>query len=650
MRLFCFLALFAVFFSETATAQLSTYIVKLRNKDNSPFSLSTPGQYLSQRAIDRRTRYGIPIDSFDLPVNPAYIDSLRLSGNVSILNNSKWLNQVAIRTTDAVALDHINSLPFVVSVDAIAPRIAPPEPVHKESDLVMDIPPDEAREENENGFYQYGKSNGQNKLNNTDFLHNHGFRGKGMQLCVLDGGFYHYLSLPTFDSIRQNNQILGTWDFVNNEAAVNEDNPHGMQCLSAIAANLPGVFVGTAPEANFYLFRTENTGSEYPIEEQNLAAGWERADSLGVDVCSISLGYNQFDDPSLNYTYADMNGNSTISARAANLASAKGMMLVVAMGNEGTSAWHYLTTPADASSVMSVGAVDTLGVIGSFSSFGPNASGQVKPDVCATGVYAVVANTSTGMPSYGFGTSFACPNMAGITTCLWQAFPEFSNTIILETLRKSSNQFNHPDGHKGFGVPDAKQAFVRLQRMGYNYEAAISNCKWNLGINIKADPGMELIIERKLSTDVNFIPVSSLQNPASWGNHHYDFSDEVSAWQGTTVLYRIQMKIGVDTTYILDTIQAVIPENGCEGSTPGPVTIHPNPVKGNPVLQFQVTEAGNVLVVLYNAAGQRVYSRNASLAAGTYNWVIPMEKLAAGMYVLRLEANHKKFSRKVVKN
>ena len=181
-----------------------------------------------------------------------------------------------------------------------------------------------------------------------------------MQMVMLDAGFYHYLTLPTFDSIRINNQILGTWDFVSNNASVDEDHWHGMQCLSTIAANMPNTFVGTAPKASFYLYRTEDVLTEYPIEEQNYAAGLEKADSLGVEISSTSLGYFQFTNPIFNYTYADMNGNTSLSARAADMAARKGMLLIVAAGNEGTSAWHYLITPADADSVLAVGAVDTL--------------------------------------------------------------------------------------------------------------------------------------------------------------------------------------------------------------------------------------------------------------------------------------------------
>jgi len=170
----------------------------------------------------------------------------------------------------------------------------------------------------------------------------------------LDAGFRNYLTLPTFDSIRNNGQVLGTWDFVDNHANVNEDLSHGTHCLSTIAANMPGSFMGTSPKTSFYLFRTENAATEFPIEEQNLAVGLERADSLGVDISSISLGYTTFDNNSLNHTYSQislnhtysqMDGNTTIAARASDFAARKGMLVVAAMGNEGGNGWGIFYQP-----------------------------------------------------------------------------------------------------------------------------------------------------------------------------------------------------------------------------------------------------------------------------------------------------------------
>src|SRR6185295_11454918 len=211
-----------------------------------------------------------------------------------------------------------------------------------------------------------------------EFLHNIGLRGQGMQIAMLDAGYLSYTTLRSLDSVNQNGQILGTWDFVNRETSVTEDYLHGMQCLSTIVANIPGQFVGKAPKASFYLFRTEDVNSEYPIEEFNWVCGAERADSLGSDVISSSLGYNTFDNASFNHTYSQMNGNTALCTIGADLAAKKGMIVFNAAGNEGTNGWHYIIAPADGDSVVAVGAVNSSGSVGSFSSDGLSADGRIK--------------------------------------------------------------------------------------------------------------------------------------------------------------------------------------------------------------------------------------------------------------------------------
>ena len=639
-----FIFLFTVGISLSGSAQFSRYIIKLKDKGSNPFSISNPLQYLTQRALDRRTRYNILVDSSDLPITPRYIDSIRLSGDVTILNSSKWLNQVAIKTSDAAALSKINSFPFVLSTSPIGSRITPgvDVPVNKKMDSVAtDIIPQTARPVNINDYYNYGSSSGQVKLHKGDFLHNHGFRGEGMQLAVMDAGFFHYQSLQTFDSIRNNNQVLGTWDFVTRDASVDEDNSHGMQCLSAIAANIPGTFVGTAPKASFYLYRTEDISSEYPIEEQNLAAGTERADSLGVDLCSVSLGYYDFDNAQFNYAYSDMNGNTSISARAADMAAKKGMLMVIAAGNEGNNSWHYLITPADADSVLSVGAVDTLGVIGSFSSYGPSSDGQVKPGVAATGVFAVVANTGNGLPSYGFGTSFACPNMAGITTCLWQAFPEVSNMDIIEVLELSANNYNTPDNRTGYGIPDAKKSFVILQKKLYSQQSSITDCKASIQFSVKTDNTMSIVLERKTAAETNYSSITTLQNPGAYGKHDFNYEDDLAAIAAGTIKYRVKMIIATDTSYYLDSM-TVNHIGGCNTAAENNIIISPNPVSDNLNINISRVTAAKINILIQNTLGQKVYSDQFQQASGSQLKKISMKHMSKGAYFVTVYIDNKK--------
>ena len=535
-------------------AQFTRYIILLKDKGTNPYSIGNPSQYLTARAILRRTRFTIPIDSTDLPVTPRYIDSIRLAGTVTILNVSKWLNQVAIRTTDVAALAKINSFPFVISTNPIGNIINTP-PVHKEFDVPnppYSAPPVDPQ--NVTDYYNYGQSFGQVHLHNGEFLHNRGFRGQGMQLAILDAGFYHYLSLPTFDSVRNNGQVLGTWDFVTGDASVDEDHPHGMNCFSIIAANMPGIFMGGAPKASFYLYRTEDANTENPIEEQNWAAGIEKADSLGVDISSTSLGYTTFDNAVFDHSYADMNGHTTIISRAANIAARKGIMVVVAAGNEGGSSWHYISAPGDADSVMALGAVTTSGVVGGFSSFGPNSSGQIKPEVAAVGVNATIANTVNGQPTFGSGTSFACPNMAGLTTCLMQAFPEVRNMGILAAMEAASNRATNPDNRTGYGIPDLKKAFVLLLKQLHTQQLSFANCKATLQWSVKTDSAISVVLERKYVSDNNYNTINTQTSSGGFASRNFSYTEVMTAVPNSPVKFRIKINIATDTSFYLDSV------------------------------------------------------------------------------------------------
>ena len=628
-------------------AQFTRYIIQLKDKAGSPFVTTTPSQFLTQRSIDRRTRHNISVDETDLPVTPAYIDSIYLSGNVTILNVSKWFNQVCIYTTDAAALNKINSFSFVKAAMPIAARIANfTQPVNKKLDA-PDLPMPfmaVARPQSPTNYYSYGQSFAQIHLHNAEFLHNHGFRGEGMQLAIMDAGFYHYQSLPTFDSVRNNNQILGTWDFVANEASVNEDFAHGMNCLSTIAANMPGLFVGSAPKTSFYLFRTEDVSSEYPVEEQNFAAAAERADSLGVDVFSVSLGYTTFDNSIFNYTYGSMNGNTTLSARAADLAVKKGIFVAIAAGNEGDNSWHYITTPADADSVLAIGAVDTNRQVANFSSYGPSSDGQIKPDVAAIGVGAVVANQNTGNPSFNNGTSFACPIMAGISTCLWQAFPEVNNMAIVDALRKSSDRFTMPDDRTGYGIPDVKKAFVQLIKKLYSQQISIgSSCKTVIQFTVKTAADMSVMVERKLPGAVDYKTISTQNSNSSFVSNNFTYTDDLNGLIGNLAIkYRIKMTITADTSFYLDSAIINYPISCTNTNNIEAVTIGPNPVTDNLSVFIARNNTVKATIELYSISGQKVYSLKNQTVTGIQTFFIAVKQLSAGVYFVAVFVNDKK--------
>lgn len=629
-------------------AQLNKYLIRFSNKNNTPFSLTNPIQFLSQRAVDRRIKYNIPIDSSDLPINPAYLSAIQASGNVLILNRSKWLNQIAIETTDNNALNLISSLPFVINIKPIAAK-SQYTANFKNSDSLLTPYTVQSSAKPTSNNYDYGVAYSQIKIHNGQFLHNHDFRGEGMQIAVIDDGFYHYDQLITFDSIRNNNQILGTWDFVSNEASVAEDDSHGMHCLSAITANIPGTFVGTAPKSSVYLLRSEDISSEFPIEEQNFAAATEYADSCGVDLCSVSLGYSTFDDPSLNYSYLDMDGNTSISARAADYAAKKGMLLVIAAGNEGTNSWHYITTPADADSILSVGALDSLGITANFSSYGPSSDGQFKPSVAAVGKNAVVANNFSGLPSFGSGTSYACPIMAGITTCLWQAFPEANNMRIINALELNATLCTNPNNRQGYGIPDVKKAFVALQQYFSSTTTNFNQCNANIEINLKTDATMSIDIERKFPNETNYTTVKTIQCNGPFGLYQYQCSNSLIGFPFQEVQYRYRVHMTNDTSYILDSTHLYYNIN-CTNIPPvvNDIAMGPNPA--NNLLNVTISRINEsaIDIIMFNATGQQVFKKQIKQSVGTVTYPINLDKFPPGVYYINVKCDDEKMITKKI--
>jgi serine protease AprX len=476
------ITLFLIAIASLCKAQNSRYIIELTNKQGSIHAVNNAFSYLSAESIQRKKKFNIVIDSTDFPVTPAYLDSIKLSGNVEILNTSKWLNQVLIKTTDQAALAKIRKFAFVKNHYAIAKKL---NSGTKDQGIQGMMSKTSNIEDFSNlaNTLNYGSAGAQIYLHEGEFLHNKGLQGNGIKIAVLDAGFAKYQNIAAFDSLRLNNKILGTWDFVEKSNSVNEDDIHGMWCLSILGANIPGSYVGSAPRASYYLYRTEDVASEFPVEEQNWAAAAERADSLGVDIITSSLGYSEFDDPSFNYTYADMNGKKTIVSRAATIACQKGMIVTNSAGNEGARKWKFIIAPADVAEVLSVGAINVNKQVASFSSYGPTGDGRVKPDVTSVGWNTFLINLN-GTVGQGNGTSFSNPNLAGLIACLWQAFPEFNNKEIINAVKQSADHYDKPDNRTGYGIPNMRQAFSILEK-----ERKIKEAKLILKTNlIKAFP------------------------------------------------------------------------------------------------------------------------------------------------------------------
>jgi len=492
-------------------------------------------------------------------------------------------------------------------------------------------------------YYDYGNSFDEIHLHNGEFLHNIGLRGSGMQIALLDNGFNNFTSFDAFDSVNVNNQVLGTWDFVAREQNVSDDGSHGMSCFSTIAANIPGQFIGKAPQANFWLYQTEDNSSEYPIEEFNWACGAEKADSSGADVISSSLGYATFDDASLNHTYADMNGNTTMAVIAADLAAKKGVLVFVSNGNFGTSAWHFLSTPADGDSVIAVGAVDASGTVGSFSSYGPSSDGQIKPDVASVGVSAVL-ETSAGTIGSGNGTSFACPNMAGLATCLWQGFPELSNMKIRSALWQSASRADSPDDRMGYGIPDMKKAFVNLLLQSSSANGTISNCKTTLNWTSKDVSAMRYEIERKIFGENNYSKiavVSAQPNTSILSTHSYQKEDNLVNVPPGTVSYRIRQILDTVAATLtgayIDTVNIAFNESCPNGSSAGTekISIIPNPAPGQFILRVETDySVNNLNIHILDMKGALVSEFFESKTVGKADFDLSVHKLPKGKYIV----------------
>ncbi len=429
------------------------YWIQFKNKNGTPHSLSSPLTFLSQKAIDRRTKQSITLDSTDLPITPSYIAGIAAFDSVKLLNKSKWFNAVTIRTTDSNTLNAIKALPYVKTTQPVGI-------IKWNNELENNYTATNTTNNNSANkvieptlAYNYGDAITQIKMIGLECLHSMGFDGKGMTIAVLDAGFYHLNTTPAFDSVMQNNQILGTWDFVTGNDSVYEDASHGMYVMSTMAANQPGRIIGTAPKAKYWLLRSEEAATEFLIEEDNWIAAAEFADSVGADVINSSLGYSEFDNASQNHTYSDLDGNTTRITIGADLAAKKGILVVNSAGNSAQTTWHNIIFPADADSVLTVGAVDADGVYAAFSSVGPTADGRIKPNVAALGAGTTFA-LPNGSIAKGNGTSFASPITAGAAACLWQANPSANNMQVINAIQQSASQNSSPDNFLGYGIPN----------------------------------------------------------------------------------------------------------------------------------------------------------------------------------------------------
>ena len=463
--------------SFSSFAQIEDAWLFLKDKPNKTTFLENPLTMLSQRALDRRSIQNVALDSLDVPIHTDYYNQLKNEGNIIVLGKSKWLNAIHIKGTVAQINGLLPNFPFIASIEFANKSLN----ANGKKRLKRNIQNHQNKFKNTNTDFMYGSTENQIKMLKGDYIHQQGLTGEGQIIAVIDAGFPNVNTLAAYKRIRDNNQILGGYNFADRNENFYTRNSHGTHVLSTIAGYIENEFVGTAPDAKFYLFVSEIAETETVLEETLWVEAAERADSLGVNVINTSLGYTTYDNPNHSHSYADMDGKTTFISRGAEIGASRGMLLVNSVGNSGNSSWKYMGAPADAASVISVGAVDASGNISSFSSFGPTVGNRIKPEILAQGTSSTIINYTSGEVATANGTSFSSPIMAGLIACLNQNLPLFvkspskkiadnySEPSFIDNLKqsvyKSANRYNNPLDQYGYGIPNfeiAQQIYFSL--------------------------------------------------------------------------------------------------------------------------------------------------------------------------------------------
>lgn len=421
-------------------AQVNRYFVSFRDKANTPYSLTSPGDYLSERSLARRSRNQVAVTIDDLPVTPAYVSTVQTTG-AAVLFASRWRNGVIVEATESQRVALV-ALPIVSSVVLIAPG-------PKSSSWGRQRKRDrEATEGTSSG----AATRTQLTQIGIDQMHASGYRGEGVWVGIFDSGFIGVNTTAPFQHLFSGSRVLYTYNFVNNRSGVYERDDHGTEVMSVLAART-SAYQGALPNASYLMFLTEDVASEYRIEEYNWTIAAERADSAGVDVINSSLGYYDFDDPAMNYAKSDLTGDRAVVTRAAAMARDRGMIVVCSAGNEGAISWKLVTPPADADGILAIGAVNSAGLRVGFSSTGPTADNRIKPDVMALGSGTTVINQA-GNVSTASGTSLASPLVAGLAGGLLQYGPSWTSATVVQAIKGSASMASRPDQFMGYGIPN----------------------------------------------------------------------------------------------------------------------------------------------------------------------------------------------------
>lgn len=563
---------------------------------------------LTKTARRRRSlrKDGEITDMYDLPVYPSYVEQI-VSAGALLLGRSRWLNAISVSATPEV-VRRLATLPFVQSIEPVAVyRRSLPEP----------SPPDIALRpltSTSPHALNYGASLIQLAQIQVPQLHDLGLSGKGVTVALFDTGFH--LGHTAFDSLRS--RIVGERDFINGDTHTADDpaqdffagqHDHGTQTLSATGAYAPGQLIGPAYGARFILAKTESIAFERQVEEDWWMQAMEWADSLGADIISSSLGYNSW------YSYEDMDGQTAVTTKAAKIAASRGIVVVNAMGNEGQSFWQTLIAPADADSIVSVGAVDSTGTLANFSSRGPTADGRIKPDVVAMGVSVrLVVPGSADQYTRNNGTSFSTPLVAGTVALLLEAYPSWTPFRTIQALRSTGSRSATPDTLFGYGIVRALGALLTEATVQVSSFVAANDAEgvllsWNAAPEINI-AGWRLYRKGPIGgeTLLNPTPIPARGNGAFGFSRTYLFVD-TTAVEGLTYEYALEAVAFNGLPLTASRPQSQITVIPTDSTGLPPFTLHqnqPNPFNPSTEIVFDIRQTGRVRLVVYNAIGQQI--------------------------------------------
>jgi serine protease AprX len=605
---------------------------KLLSKGSDAFL--TASSELSERSIERRKKVmGEDFITFeDLPVRKDYINYLTAEG-VKIDNILKWFNAVSACIPEETKSKILN-YPFVKNIEPVRSFLThKPEVKHLLKKTLQDSA-------------LYGASFAQYKLSDIPQVHSKGITGKGVLMGILDTGF----RWKTHEAL-SHADVLAEYDFIfddevtqNEPEDVSSQQSHGTIVFSVISGYKDSVLIGAAYDAGFLLAKTEDVRSETRVEEDNYAAALEWMEGLGVDITISSLGYSEFDD--FSYEYADMDGNTTIVTRAAELAFQRGVLTITSAGNEGNKQWVYITAPADGFNTISVGAVDKSNRIAAFSSRGPSADGRIKPDIAAAGV-SVFGATSSGDNMYGAasGTSLAAPIAAGSAALLLSAHPHLTNVQMRDIIFRTADNYQTPDNSRGYGLISAAGA-VEYPNLEFRNGRYILN---KIFIDTYSDD-MDLYLSTDRNTFVKYeLTRDSLRY--SFTLPAYNQNQKIYFYyMGPDSLFRIPSPDYYSLTYgnlIINKTSVTVPDYILSHN-------YPNPFNSSTNISFVVKEQSDVELVIYDALGQKVrtlFKASGTTGEYTVNWNGRKDNglyCASGMYIYRLRINDNEISKKMI--